>query len=65
MGDSSAGPSVKMMTKEEVRNYCGFLCGPAQEAIEEVAADLAELKKVNPEFAEEFKTRLIDILKAV
>jgi hypothetical protein len=53
------------LDKEDTSDYCGFLCGPETEKQQEIVDNIKELKKVNPEFAEEFKQRMIDLLKAV
>lgn len=51
------------MMSEQETEYCGFLCGPETEKQQEIIDNLKELKKVNPEFAEEFKNKLIKMLQ--
>jgi hypothetical protein len=46
-------------------DFCGFMCSYHVEKLEDTISELKGLKKVNPEFAEEFKNKLIDMLKAV
>jgi len=50
------------MTTEE---YCGFMCSVETEKLQETIDDLRHLKKVNPEFAEEFRQKLIKMLQEV
>lgn len=45
--------------------YCGFLCEQMTEKQQEICDEIAELKKVNPEFAEEFIGRLLQMLVEV
>ena len=51
--------------QEQESDYCGFMCSYHVEQLESTIHELKGLKKVNPEFAEEFKNKLIDMLKAV
>jgi len=42
--------------------YCGFLCGDITEKQQEIVDEIAELRKVNPEFAAEFTGRMVNML---
>jgi hypothetical protein len=74
MGDSGSGSSieserlpdwfVKDLMQELVNKeqYCGFLCEEITEKQQEIVDEIAELRKVNPEFASEFAGRMIKML---
>jgi hypothetical protein len=42
--------------------YCGFLCEAITDKQQEIVNEIAELRKVNPEFAAEFTGRMMDML---
>ena len=54
-----------MNKQEQDYDYCGFMCSYHVEKLEETLSELKGLKKVNPEFAEEFKQKLIGMIQAV
>jgi hypothetical protein len=51
---------MKELTNKE--QYCGFLCEEMTEKQQEIVNEIAELRKVNPEFAAEFTGRMVDML---
>lgn len=44
------------------KDYCGFLCSDMTEKQQEIVNEIAELRKVNPEFAAEFTGRMVEML---
>jgi hypothetical protein len=51
-----------MISEKEEGKYCGFLCSDMTEKQQEIVNEIAELRKVNPEFAAEFTGRMMDML---
>lgn len=50
---------------KDTSDYCGFMCSHHVEKLQDTINELKGLQKVNPEFAAEFKQKLIDMLNAV
>ena len=48
-----------------MKEYCGFLCGEQTQKQQEIVDEIKELQKVNPEFASEFRQKLIGMLSTI
>ena len=54
-----AGPWCKRLKSD---GYCGFMCGPVVEDVQNVLDEIKLLSKYNPEFAIEFLDKLTKML---
>ena len=51
-----------MNGENKTDNYCGFMCGPVVEDVQEVLDEIKLLSNYNPEFAIEFLDKLTKML---